>query len=189
MNRAIVRTLAPALCILVISGTGLAGTPTDPLPWEDESCDFAKTDPKLAPEALVRAYVARDGRGEFLRSDPWFRQAVLCPGHVGGRDTFDVVLGATIAKVDATRNAATFRVEYRHLGTISRDETGRRNAFLEDRKLVTQTIRAVSTPYGWKLENPSYGWVLPAAARKLTAKEPWTEGERRKLERAIASHR
>jgi len=172
--------LVALLCVLFASPLH-----ADPKPWEEEGCDMQKVDLKLAPEALVREFVRRDMAGEFTSSNDWQPKAVVCPGHMGGPDSSTVVSDAKVAPTTASADVANFEVTYAVLGTVSSGgANGDQNTFEpkpESRKVAYVALR---TPFGWKLQDPEWPMISPAAVDKVFGQRAWVPGDRAKFDRA-----
>lgn len=126
----------------------------DPETGLEASCMFEKR--VLHPDGgeLIREFLLRDGRGDFLRSDPWFNSATECPGHEPGFDSHALIAGYTLSLRPQNDSLLFGIVEIREIGGVYWDTAGRPGLQLDPRTRI-DTIRAGKTQFGWRL----LGWV------------------------------
>lgn len=86
---------------------------------EAATCERSSASGYADPEALARAYVERDGRGEHgsSRTNQWLVRAHYCPIGLPGWDIITVVKEATIDSLVVEGPQAHAYVTYRRLGT------------------------------------------------------------------------
>ena len=137
---------------------------------------------KLAPddgEALIREYIARDGRGERLRASAWFSDRVQWPVEPGW-DESTVVASYSIERVAADSQSVRCRVVQRTLGFVSATDS----AFLtfrESPSTDTVIFQATATSLGWRLVGPRYNPHVSLAA--AIADSSLENGSRRRQKR------
>src|SRR4051812_43899247 len=61
--------------------------PVDTLTGLPASCDLSRVEAHADAAELLREFVDRDSKGEFLENSKWFEEAAECPGHVAGWDS------------------------------------------------------------------------------------------------------
>lgn len=125
------------------------------------SAGMVKRDLKLDPSHLVKEYVRKDAAGEFLGTNDWWNAAVTCPDCMGGPDTFTLISGYKIRKI----NQLEFEVEYRVEGTLSNE------SFLPDKKVEKSKFALTKTRWGYKLHEWSYQMVRADIALKRYEKQ------------------
>lgn len=134
-----------------------------------ETSGIVKRDLGLKPEQLVREYVERDGKGEFLQTNTWWNTAVTCPECMGGPDTFTVVKGHGIKRLSDLQ----YEVSYSVIGTCSGD------TFRELQTSRKQIYTVVKTAWGFKLSQYAFQMIKSDVALKKYA----TKLSNRSLER------
>jgi hypothetical protein len=100
-------------------------------------------------QKLVEEYLARDARGEFLQTNAWWNQSVMCPDCMGGPDFYTVINSYEITP----KNSHEFLVTYSILGTQSP------NGFQSDAKTLNTLFKVIETKDGLKLEQGAYQMV------------------------------
>jgi hypothetical protein len=100
---------------------------------------------------LVREYVTRDGRGERLGANPWFRSVVDWPDEPG-YDEFTVITGFDIRPLAIGADTARVRVTYNRAGRIETGETSAR--FVSEPGLEEQTFVLARTDGRWRIVEP-----------------------------------
>src|SRR5690349_4426308 len=60
----------------------------DPDVGVEVSCMFEKKAAHPDGSALITEFLARDSRGDFLKTDDWFNGATDCSGHEPGPDSY-----------------------------------------------------------------------------------------------------
>ena len=116
---------------------------------EDSACAMSHTLAHTNPDTLLAEFLARDAAGEFLDSDPWFDGATQCPGQEFAPDGYQVIDRYTAAPLARTRDTVAVVVTSRRVGIVSGQFYSPAPATIVD------TVRAVSTPYGWRIESPA----------------------------------
>jgi len=125
----------------------------DPSTGVAVSCMFEKVVEHPDGEALLREFLVRDARGDFLRADPWFNRATTCVGHEPGPDSYLAIADYALtieAPEDTLRRGI---ITERQLGWVSFDEHGEPGMAIEPRAVV-DTIYARFTQFGWRVEGP-----------------------------------
>ncbi|HEX2719031.1 MAG TPA: hypothetical protein VHM67_15285, partial [Gemmatimonadaceae bacterium] len=132
----------------------------------DSDCGLDSTPAHPEPVALVREFVDRDGRAEFARGSDWLVNAVLCPGHLPGPDSFVAIDTAVLltAGIQVASDTAWVPVRYEVLGEASPLGFDPAPATLVDTFLVTRTSA------GWRVVAPN----MPMRIRATVATE-WRE--------------
>jgi hypothetical protein len=100
-------------------------------------------------QRLVEEYLARDARGEFLQTNAWWNQTVVCPDCMGGPDFYTVIDRYKIEQ----KNSNEFLVTYFILGTQSAD------GFKSDVKTLKTVFKVNATQAGLKIEQGAYQMV------------------------------
>ncbi|MFL5815567.1 MAG: hypothetical protein ACJ763_18495 [Bdellovibrionia bacterium] len=142
------------LCICVVSflsSQALASKPEAP-EWKGEGCDIVKEDLHLSPQKLFEEFIQRDSEGEFLQTSPWLNKAVMCPGYMGGPDSFYIIS----SKATQALGGNKFRVSYSVEGSVTSEQIGDQiySVFKPKKEKVDEDYRIVKTPWGWKLASP-----------------------------------
>ena len=127
----------------------------------DTSCDFVQARLHPDPTALATEFVQRAGRGDFNRAEDWLPGAVTCIGHESGYDTFAVADTVILRPLDSTATQRRFELRLHEIGNSSE------GSFYPGDSASTDTLSIVSTPFGWRIENPYWNWLtVDAAAQK-----------------------
>lgn len=158
-------------------------------PWSEPSCGFEKTDLKFEPEELIKEFLTKDSTGQFLRTNSWFNQAIVCPGYFGGPDTFMVIKKYRITDKKIDKESAQVSVEYDVVGVMgSGGSTGEFNSFSPKVETIKTIIKVIKTPFGWKINNVKggllYQMVLPEPAVK-NFHQKWVPGDQEKFLQAV----
>ena len=158
INRTIVRVvrwlflLAASSCTRPDVDTAAANMPTD------ETCEFVRIAAHNDPTRLIDEFVARDARGEFTESSAWFNGAVDCPGHEPGPDQAAVVATHAVRVLTRDQDSVLAEVTWRRLGYVTggveRAAPG----------VDIDTLRAIRTPFGWRIESPALNPHVPGPA-------------------------
>jgi hypothetical protein len=130
-----------------------------------------KEDILRTPQKLFEEFIKRDSDGEFLQSSAWLNKAVMCPGYMGGPDTFYIISDKKTKALGKNK----FRVTYFIEGSVTSKQSGEQTFFIftPEKKKLDEDYRVVKTPWGWKLATP---W---AVSRVLVEKAvSWTEKEK-----------
>jgi len=147
--------------------------------WEDKECYFNKRQIQLGPRVLLETFLASDSRGEFFVNDK-FGDFLLCPGHQGGPDLFEVIKGYNISKEKIEKDKAEFSVVFDLLGSISSGGIdGSLNSFTKNVKSEEFVLKMVKTPYGWRInfESTHVSRVLANRSAKYLFHKEWVDGE------------
>lgn len=172
---------APADSVIILSASDTG-----------DQCGFIATRANPDPLALVRDLVARDGRGEFLQTNPWLDTAYLCPGHLPGPDAYQLVTASAIRPSKIEGGFAKVPVVYVVIGTSSYevpDSVTRTQGVMEGFKpllaeVETDTVLLVRTVFGWRIVQPGPPERLEAKGA-LADRKFWA-GARAAIEQAIA---
>ena len=113
----------------------------------DTSCEFVQTIAHSDPQLLIKEFVERDARGEFMESSGWFDGAVTCPGHEPGPDAATIVQGHQLRLVDAGMDSTIVEVTWRRVGYTG--NTGVAPGTDVD------SLLAVRTRFGWRIVSPA----------------------------------
>lgn len=141
---------------------GVASGPEEPV----DICGPVEKQAHPDPVALVREFVRRDGKGQFLQTDDWFMGAVSCPDIEPGPDTFTVVRSYKVKPArKVSRDEVRIEVEYDVLG-----EFGLHFRRAPSRR--TRVFTVVRTPYGWRIQSPALNQHVLASERPGLAVEP-----------------
>jgi hypothetical protein len=117
-------------------------------------------------DTLLAGYLARDGRGDFARPDPWLDTALTCPGQVPQWDGFTLVAGERNRVVARAFDSVAVEVTYDRRGFLDRDSTG--FVVRPAPSAEVDTFVVVQTPFGWRIDRPvQEPHLLPAAALRL----------------------
>ena len=144
--------LAALGCAARDADTAAANTPSD------ETCDFVRVVAHNDPTRLIEEFVARDARGEFTRSSQWFNGAVDCPGHEPGPDQSTMVVAHAVRVLTRGRDSVLAEVTWRRLGYVTGGvERAAPGVDLD-------TLRAIRTPFGWRIESPALNPHVPGPA-------------------------
>jgi hypothetical protein len=115
----------------------------------DSSCAFVRVATHPDPAALLREFVARDARGEFMEASSWFNGAITCPGHEPGPDA------ATMARNPRTRifgrvsDSLTATVTWERIGYFGN------GGDTMDPGVEIDTLVLLRTPFGWRIASPA----------------------------------
>lgn len=106
-------------------------------------------------------FIARDARGDFLRTSEWFQGATMCPGHEPGPDSYTVIEDYQVTSLERMPSRVGVVVTARRVGYLS--STGLR----VDPGTDVDTVFASLTSHGWRIESPALRLrVLKSAARE-----------------------
>lgn len=182
MRRIILIFTILTLPIFVLAGAELPA-------WEDTSCDFNKSDTKLGPLELVKAFIDKGGNGKFLSEEAnWYHRVLACSGHVAAGEITGVVSDFKIIDKKIADKSAEISVEYSIVGYLS-SKDGERNYFENANEKDTVKYELVKTPYGWRISN--YPWQRPKIFRKAAWKAAvyhgWAEGDLEKFKKVVGA--
>ena len=109
------------------------------------------------PEAmpLLREFVERDARGEFVRSSAWFAGAVTCPDHEPAPDVAMEASEHRVRTLGITADTAKIEVVWTRLSYVS--ATRMEEALGAD----VDTLTAVRTNHGWRVLSPALNPHMP----------------------------
>jgi hypothetical protein len=131
---------------------------------DDDGCMADTAHVHSAPRALLEAFLERDGRGDFMRTDRWNATAVECPGHTPGWDEATVVTNWTVTTLMEHQDTAQYAVAFSRYGRTSQDTVGL--YLVAGPSTETDTVTLVRKAYGWRIGGYQYNpHVLPAALR------------------------
>lgn len=125
---------------------------------EGPSCGLDRRLQPLPPDQLVKALVMRASAGEFATSGEWLRGAVDCPDREPGSDSFSVVRGYTLGRIDSHGDTVRYQLRLNELGyqTLS---------FHRLSRISVDTISVHRTRYGWRVRSPSpWNWLSISSA-------------------------
>ncbi len=140
--------------VLLLSSPALARKATAP-EWNDEGCDIVKEDLHLTPQKLFEEFIKQDSEGEFLQTSPWLNKAVMCPGYMGGPDSFYIISNKKTKALGKNK----FQVSYSIEGSVTSEQNGDQffHVFIPGKEKVVEDYRLIKTPWGWKLAS---GWSV-----------------------------
>ena len=128
---------------------------------EDSSCGLSHAVAHPDPDTLVAEFLRRDAEGEFLQASDWLDGAHACPDHEGGPDAYVVIRDYAPRELRRLPDTLEVLVTSHVLGTA--DYRG----FVPDTATSADTVRAVRTPYGWRIASLGLRLrVLEEAARR-----------------------
>jgi hypothetical protein len=111
-------------------------------------CGFVRVAGHPDGEQLIRDFVERDARGEFLRTSAWFSGAVNCPDHEPAPDDAEQITSYRVQMVSRSPDTVRARVTYRGVGVVNmKGEEGFGT-------LGGGEFTAVRTPFGWRIASP-----------------------------------
>jgi hypothetical protein len=127
-----------------------------------EGCALVRTNAHPDADSLIAEFLRRDARGEFRQSSVWFNAAVDCPGHEPGPDQATEASGYTMRVL--TRHSDSLRVEVRwtRLGYVTA------GVARESLGVEIDSITAVKTPFGWRIESPALNPHMPPLVPKTS---------------------
>jgi hypothetical protein len=128
--------------------------PVDPESGYEASCMFAKRVAHPDGASLIREFLERDGRGDFLRSDDWFGGATDCPGHEPGPDTYILIADQQVQIVRSGDSLIFGVVKARVLGLVGPGSRFSDTLLISPRS-ATDTLRAFRTRFGWRIRSPA----------------------------------
>jgi hypothetical protein len=138
-----------------------------PVAVPDSDADGCMADTSHAhptPRALLDEFLERDGRGDFMRTDPWNATAVECPGHTPGWDESTVVTNWKVTALLEHPDTARYVVVFTRFGRATQDSVGL--YLVPEPSAETDTVTMVHMPYGWRIDSYQYNpHVLPAGLR------------------------
>jgi len=140
--------------------------------YDDPSCEFVRADAHTSADTLLRDFLERDGRGEFLRRSAWLDSATMCPGHLPAPDQFIVVGAYSITPESRDSALARYRVVYQHLGYASAaapsTSAGGWADFQPHAQADTLHFVLVRSPHGWRVAEPQLPqYVVARSARPM----------------------
>jgi hypothetical protein len=118
------------------------------------SCMFEKVQAHSDGEALVREFLVRDARGDFMSADEWFNLATDCVGHEPGPDSHALIAGYQVEIGRPNDTTLLAIVSERSIGWVSYGEHGDPHLSIEPAKLV-DTLRVRRTKFGWRVQGPA----------------------------------
>jgi hypothetical protein len=153
------------------SGRAASGVGEAPV-WEAEDCGFAERQGHPDPGPLIDEYLERDAQRAAVAVDEWFEGAVLCPDHEGGPDMYGLASGYTTRHLPSTDTTAAAIVTTRRLGYVEFPGGGGSQLVI-DTAITMDTVRAVRTPFGWRIDGPAFRLAVhpgsPLARSHLSA--------------------
>lgn len=127
---------------------------------------------------LVREYVERDARGERLRSNPWFLNAVIWEDEPAF-DSYTLISRYEIVPLHTDSSTGRVEVTYYRAGYV-RTTGGRTVSFEPDTGREVQVFTVALTFNGWRIVAPQLDQhVLLDAA---LAQSPFSAADRNRIE-------
>jgi len=74
--------------------------------------------------SLIKEFLKRETRGDFLRTSPWLQKSVLNPERIPGYDFAVLVNDYSLELIDTTENVALYKVTYSKLGDLLQNANG-----------------------------------------------------------------
>ena len=139
-----------------VSALAHAAPDLAPTPWYDEEdCGFVRVQTHPDPDSLIAQYLRRDATRAEVQVDEWFASAVACPDHEGGPDMYGLAAGYETRGVERADSVVAVEVTTRQLGSVGFDSAGQAELFI-DTATVRDTVRALQTPFGWRIDGPAF---------------------------------
>jgi hypothetical protein len=162
----------------------------EPPAWEDPSCGFKKNNIQEGPLELVKEYIKRDAKGEFLKASNWADAVILCVGHLGAPDSFKVITNYKILNFSNHGAFAKVVVRYNVLGIISSAGKGREilTSFKSQRETEDLAFVLTKTPYGWRIQDFDWGFQKVSLQSTLNnfPHKNWVAGEHENFNRVVS---
>lgn len=167
----------PRVAAVLAPATQPVGPSTD-----DDGCAAEPTATHSDPHLLIKEYLDRGGRGEFLASSAWHDGAMECPGHSPGFDGGTLVTGWRLSLLREVADSVSFQIAFDRHSEITQDSAGM--YLVPAIGVELDTIIAVRKPYGWRVGGFEFQpHVLPAGAK---ARLQLREGGRRLIDSLLA---
>ena len=119
------------------------------------------------PRALLTEVLAHNDSGFTTGGTSpealWIFKAVLCEQDVNGSDEALLVFDHSVDSLARLADTVSFRITYRAAATLSQDSLG--FVLLDAPPTVVDTLRLVSTRYGWKLRDDMAPRILLSVGR------------------------
>jgi hypothetical protein len=160
---------------------------TDDSPWNDPSCNFKKVSIMGSPERIVKQFVDKDSRGEFIGANPTGLDLALCPGGLRAPDvaSIKVISGYKIENYQVKTDTAEVNVRYDVLGTLSVGGPNHdMNTFDSDAKEESVKFELAKTPYGWRFKTFRWQAVRASALAAHPPHKVWADGDYQKFLKA-----
>ncbi|MBN2600472.1 MAG: hypothetical protein JXR87_00610, partial [Candidatus Marinimicrobia bacterium] len=111
------------------------------------------------PAELVKEYLRRDAKGDFLRTDPWYITAKLHP--IGsGWDQAYLISGYKTDYLHVDSAHASYEVSYDLIAWIRFNLDGPYLTFRPEKKMVRFELE--NTSWGWRIDRPAQpSHILP----------------------------
>ena len=155
----------------------------EPPVWEAEDCGFTERQGHPDPRPLIDEYLERDAQRPAVTVDEWFAGAMLCPDHEGGPDMYGLAAGYTTRHLPTTDTTAAAIVTTRRLGYVEFPGGGGAQLVI-DTATTVDTVRAVLTPFGWRIDGPAFR--LAVHPDSPLARSHLTESDRARLAPLLA---
>jgi hypothetical protein len=150
---------------------------------DDDGCMADTSHVHAAPRALLDEFLERDGRGDFMRTDPWNATAVECPGHTPGWDESTVVTDWKVTSVLEQPDTARYVVVFTRFGRATQDSVGL--YLVPEPSTEADTVTMVHKSYGWRIASDQYNpHVLPAGLR---GQRSWRAKDQHLLDSLVGS--
>lgn len=124
----------------------------------DTTCDFVPVLEHPNPTILASEFVERAARGTFAQAETWMAPAVACVGHESGYDTFDIVGTFSLTPLDSTFDLRRMILRRNIVGDYAGGQ------FHAHRGIGIDTLLIDNTPFGWRIRNPVWNWIMRDAA-------------------------
>ena len=118
------------------------------------SCLFEKQVAHPDGIVLLREFLVKDTKGQFLGADAWYNLATDCSGHEPGPDSYLLIASYSVAPVVVNDTLLLGIVQERTIGGVSFDEHAKPHLSLEPTS-TTDTIQVRRTKYGWRIIGPA----------------------------------
>ena len=124
-----------------------------------------------------------------MRTDKWYDQATVCPGHSPGWDGSTVVGRSSIQTISSSNSLVVFRVRYHVLGThgIAVENGKELFAFQSNPKEEDVEFKTIRTPYGWKIDALLNPHISPRVALSYTVQGKSLRPQDRAILRKLAN--
>jgi hypothetical protein len=139
---------------LAVQVAALAADTVDPETGVEVSCLFEKSYAHPDGRALIREFLERDARGDFLQADEWFNTATDCSGHEPGPDTHLMIDGYTVSVHQSGDTLLLGVVTESRIGWVSYDAAMKPVLQLKP-ETVVDTVVARRTRFGWRVVGPA----------------------------------
>jgi len=126
----------------------------------DSTCMFEARVAHPEARPLVEEFVSLARVGTFGRSEDWLPLAHACIGHEPGYDVFFVLDSVRLEFTRTTSDSVFALLHSWQVGFWT-------DTLVRDAQPRTDSIVALRTPYGWRLERPFWNWIDVSEAKRL----------------------